>query len=67
MINEEEYNKDLLEELNIYEDIHKQPSRKKCATLGIEGIQDLVKQMKHLQKDKPFMSIEEYVNEVIKF
>ena len=42
MINEEEYDKDLLEELNIYEDIHKQPSRKKCATLGIQAIKDLI-------------------------
>lgn len=43
MINGEEYNKDLLEELNIYEDVSKQPARVKCATLGIEGIQDLLK------------------------
>lgn len=42
MINEEEYDKDLLEELNAYEDIYKQPSRKKCATLGILGIKDLL-------------------------
>ena len=46
MINEKEYNKDLLEELNIYEDIHKQPSRVKCATLGIEGIKELIKNAK---------------------
>lgn len=42
MINEEDYNKDILEELNAYEDIYKQPSRKKCATLGILGIKDLI-------------------------
>ena len=30
MIDEKEYDKDLLEELNAYEDIYKQPSRKKC-------------------------------------
>ncbi|MBQ9023879.1 MAG: SUF system NifU family Fe-S cluster assembly protein [Bacilli bacterium] len=46
MINEEEYDKDLLEELIVYEDIYKQPSRKKCATLGIEGIKDLIKNAK---------------------
>ena len=42
MINEEEYDKKLLEELIVYEDIYKQPSRKKCATLGIEGIKELI-------------------------
>lgn len=42
MIDEKEYNKDLLEELNAYEDIYKQPARKKCATLAILGIKDLL-------------------------
>lgn len=42
MINEEEYDKELLEELNAYDDIYRQPSRKKCATLGILGIKDLI-------------------------
>ena len=46
MINEEEYDKDILDELNIYEDINKQPSRVKCATLGIEGIKELIKNAK---------------------
>ena len=46
MINEEEYDKDLIEELIVYEDIYKQPSRKKCATLGIEGIKDLINKAK---------------------
>ena len=44
MINEEEYDKDLLEELNAYEDIYKQPSRKKCATLGILGIKKIIEE-----------------------
>ena len=43
MINKEEYNKDVLEELIIYEDVSKQPARVKCATLGIDGIKDLLK------------------------
>ena len=34
MIEEKEYNKDLLKELNVYNDIYKQPSRKTCATLA---------------------------------
>lgn len=46
MINEEEYDKDLIEELIVYEDIYKQPSRKKCATLGIEGIKELIEKAK---------------------
>ena len=46
MINEEEYDKELIEELIVYEDIYKQPSRKKCATLGIEGIKDIIKNAK---------------------
>ena len=43
MIEGEEYDKDILNELVIYEDISKQPARVKCATLGIEGIKDLLK------------------------
>lgn len=46
MINEEEYDENLLEELIVYEDIYKQPSRKKCATLGIEGIKELIQNAK---------------------
>lgn len=42
MINEEEYDEKILEELTAYEDIYKQPARKKCATLGILGIKDLL-------------------------
>ena len=33
MINEEEYNKEILEELNVYDTICKQPNRKNCARL----------------------------------
>ena len=33
MINEKEYDKDLLGELNVYDDIYLQPNRKKCALL----------------------------------
>ena len=29
-----------------YEDIYKQPARKKCATLGILGIKDLINKSK---------------------
>ncbi len=33
MINEEEYNKEILEELNVYDSICRQPNRKNCALL----------------------------------
>ena len=33
MINEEEYDKELLGELNVYEDLYLQPNRKNCALL----------------------------------
>ncbi len=42
MIEEKEYNEDILEDLNAYNDIYRQPARKKCATLGILGIKDLI-------------------------
>ena len=40
MIEEKEYDKDLLEEANVYDDVSKQPSRKKCATLSWHGLYD---------------------------
>ena len=43
MISGENFNKEILEELIIYEDVSKQPARVKCATLGIDGIKDLLK------------------------
>lgn len=42
MIENKDFDKKLLDELIIYEDISKQPSRTKCATLGILGIKDLL-------------------------
>ena len=38
MIEEGEYDKDLLGEANVYEDMYKQPSRKTCATLFARGV-----------------------------
>lgn len=38
MIEEKDYDKDLLDEAMVYEDIAKQPSRKKCATLTWNGL-----------------------------
>lgn len=42
MINEEKYEKDILEDLNIYDEIYKQPSRKKCALLPFESIRKVI-------------------------
>ena len=38
MINEEEYDKDVLKELMVFDDTSKQPSRITCATLSANGI-----------------------------
>ena len=38
MIEEKEYDKELLGEANVYDDIYKQPSRKTCSTLFTKGI-----------------------------
>jgi nitrogen fixation NifU-like protein len=38
MIKEKDYDKDLIEEANAYDDIYKQPSRIKCATLSWDGV-----------------------------
>lgn len=42
MIKGEDYDKKVLEELSIFEDVGRQPARVKCATLGILGIYDLL-------------------------
>jgi len=43
MIEEREYDKELLGEANVYDDVYKQPSRKTCATLFARGISKIVK------------------------
>ena len=42
MIDEKEYNSDILEAANIYSDIAKQPNRKKCALLSWWGIKKVI-------------------------
>lgn len=42
MIDEKEYNSDILESANIYSDIAKQPNRKKCALLSWWGIKKVI-------------------------
>ena len=47
MINEEEYDKDVLKELLVFDDTSKQPSRIKCATLSANGIKDYLEKENH--------------------
>ncbi len=42
MINEEEYDSEVLKELTIFDDTSKQPSRIKCATLSANGIKEFL-------------------------
>ena len=44
MINEEEYDKDVLKELLVFDDTSKQPSRIKCATLSANGIKKFLEE-----------------------
>jgi len=46
MLNEQEYNSEILEEANAYDDIYKQPNRKKCALLPWWGFEKVVNQIK---------------------
>lgn len=42
MINEEDYDKEVLKELMVFDDTYKQPSRVKCATLSASGIKSFL-------------------------
>ena len=44
MIEEGEYDRDILGEALVYEDMYKQPSRKTCATLFARGISNIFKE-----------------------
>ena len=47
MINEEEYDKEVLNELLVFDDTSKQPSRIKCANLSANGIKDYLEKENH--------------------
>ena len=47
MINEKKFKKELLNDLIVYEDIAKQPSRKKCALLPWWGIKKIIEKYKN--------------------
>ncbi len=42
MINHEEYDEDLLEEANVFQNTYKQANRIKCATIGWQGLKQLL-------------------------
>lgn len=50
MIDEKEYKEDILEEAIVFDDIYKQPSRKKCALLPWWGIEKVLNEIER-QKD----------------
>lgn len=45
MINEEEYDSEVLKELMVFDDTSKQPSRIKCATLSATGIKEFLEDL----------------------
>ena len=47
MIEEKEYNCDILEQTIVYEDISKQPNRKKCALLSWWGIKKVIEKIEN--------------------
>lgn len=47
MINEEEYDKDLLKDLNAYDEIYLQPNRKNCALLPGKAVERLIKKLEN--------------------
>lgn len=47
MINEKEYDKDLLKELNVYDEIYLQPNRKNCALLPAKSLEKLLKEIEN--------------------
>lgn len=48
MIDEKEYNSDVLEEAIVYSDTYKQPSRKKCALLPYQAIKEYLIGVKNI-------------------
>ena len=44
MIEEKEYNKEIIKEAIVYCDIAKQPNRKKCATLTWDGMKEILEE-----------------------
>lgn len=47
MINEKEYDEDVLEELVVYDTVYKQPNRKNCALLPFKAMREIIKDNKN--------------------
>lgn len=45
MLNEKDYDKELLAELNVYEEIYLQPNRKKCAFLPFTSLKKIIEKL----------------------
>ncbi len=45
MLDEKPYDKEILGELNVYDEIYKQPNRKKCAFLPFESLKKVIDKM----------------------
>ncbi len=45
MIDEKPYDDSVLGELNLYDEVYKQPSRKGCALIGIESLKKILKNL----------------------
>lgn len=52
MIEEKEYDAELLEQALVYEDISKQPNRKKCALLPWWGMEKIIKQIEGVDNNE---------------
>ena len=52
MINEQEYDKELLGELNVYDDIYLQPNRKKCALLPSDAVEKILEVVRNGSKNR---------------
>lgn len=52
MIDEKPYNENILEEAIVYDDVYKQPSRKKCALLPWWGLEKVVKEVNENGKER---------------
>ena len=50
MLDEKPYDKEVLEEAIVYDDIYKNPNRKKCALLSWWGIEKILNKLKDNEK-----------------
>ena len=51
MIQEKEFDKELLGELNVYDEIYQQPNRKNCALLPFVAVEKMLGELDYESKD----------------